>query len=120
MERKEAAAQGLVKYETGRPCKHGHLSPRYTATGVCVTCSATAVARHNKALRQSMNAVRFGYAPGARQAFTFDLHPDDHAAALAYCQALALQRGTAQVGAAIEATRAALLPIPPTPRLPSP
>jgi len=26
-------------YDTGEPCKHGHLSPRYTKNGVCVTCA---------------------------------------------------------------------------------
>lgn len=36
--RKEAQAQGLNKYFTGKPCKRGHISPRYTAQRVCVAC----------------------------------------------------------------------------------
>ena len=38
MKRAEAKAQGLKFYNTGKPCKHGHLSDRYTSTGICVEC----------------------------------------------------------------------------------
>lgn len=38
MKRAEAKAQGLKFYRTGKPCKHGHLSDRYTSTAICVTC----------------------------------------------------------------------------------
>ena len=36
--RGEARAAGLATYDTGVPCKNGHLSPRYTATKLCVQC----------------------------------------------------------------------------------
>lgn len=38
--RKEAKAQGLGKYFTGKPCKNGHVAERYTLTGYCCTCSS--------------------------------------------------------------------------------
>ena len=38
--RKEALELGLSKYYTGKPCKHGHLSERYTKSGACVECQA--------------------------------------------------------------------------------
>lgn len=38
MERKEAISRGLAKYNTGRPCRRGHLSDRHTSTGGCVEC----------------------------------------------------------------------------------
>lgn len=38
MERKEAATAGLKKYNTGRPCKHGHLADRYVDSGACSEC----------------------------------------------------------------------------------
>ena len=38
MKRAEAKAQGLKFYATGKPCKHGHLSDRYTSTAICVEC----------------------------------------------------------------------------------
>lgn len=36
--RKEAVTLGLSKYWTGKPCKKGHMSPRYTASGACIAC----------------------------------------------------------------------------------
>lgn len=38
MKRAEAKAQGLKFYNTGKPCKHGHLSDRYTSTAICIEC----------------------------------------------------------------------------------
>lgn len=35
---KDARAQGLKRYFTGRPCKHGHIDERHV-TGGCVECS---------------------------------------------------------------------------------
>jgi hypothetical protein len=42
--RKEAIANGLIKYFTGKPCKHGHTAERYTKSGCCVEC----LNMHNK------------------------------------------------------------------------
>lgn len=36
--RDEAISQGLNKYFTGKSCKHGHLSPRYTCNTKCTEC----------------------------------------------------------------------------------
>lgn len=36
--RKEARARGLTRYFTGKPCKHGHVSERFSRNGVCVEC----------------------------------------------------------------------------------
>jgi hypothetical protein len=38
MERVEAKALGAIKYYTGRPCKHGHVTDRFTASGSCSEC----------------------------------------------------------------------------------
>lgn len=38
MKRAEAKALGLKFYRTGKSCKHGHLSERYTSTAICVDC----------------------------------------------------------------------------------
>lgn len=74
-----AFAQGRKHFYTGKPCKYGHDSARFTSTGGCMACNA---ARSNL------------FAQGvAANTFSYKLHPDDHAAALAYCQALDLQRG---------------------------
>ncbi len=44
MERKEATAKGLKKYNTGRPCKHGHIADRYVESGACSACLKNMVA----------------------------------------------------------------------------
>lgn len=44
MERKEAAAAGLKKYNTGRPCRHGHTADRYVDSGACSACLKNMVA----------------------------------------------------------------------------
>jgi post-segregation antitoxin (ccd killing protein) len=38
MKRAEAKLLGLKTYNTGKPCKHGHLSNRYASTAICVEC----------------------------------------------------------------------------------
>lgn len=37
--RAEAKARGLIRYFTGKPCKHGHVAERYVSTGFCMRCS---------------------------------------------------------------------------------
>jgi hypothetical protein len=36
---KEAKAQGLTQYRTGKPCKRGHASTRWVKNNECVECS---------------------------------------------------------------------------------
>ena len=44
MERAEAKALGKTRYNTGRPCKHGHMSDRMTCSGTCCECLRLTVA----------------------------------------------------------------------------
>lgn len=37
---KEARLMGLSRYYTGKPCKFGHISERYTSTSQCVMCAS--------------------------------------------------------------------------------
>ena len=37
-ERQDAKKQNLVHYFTGKKCRWGHISQRFTSTGQCVTC----------------------------------------------------------------------------------
>lgn len=76
--RDDAAAQKLTHFFTGKPCKYGHVAPRFVSTGGCAECNSERAARFRK---------------DAPARFSYDLHPDDVAAALAYCQALDIQRG---------------------------
>lgn len=36
--RGEARLSGCAHYFTGKPCRHGHLAPRFVSTGGCVSC----------------------------------------------------------------------------------
>jgi hypothetical protein len=36
--RREALALGLPRFNTGQPCKHGHLADRYSKRSDCVVC----------------------------------------------------------------------------------
>jgi hypothetical protein len=38
MKKRDATLLGVKFYCTGKPCKYGHLSDRYTKTGMCVDC----------------------------------------------------------------------------------
>lgn len=38
--RSEAARKGLTYYFTGKPCKRGHVSERWTSAASCTTCQA--------------------------------------------------------------------------------
>jgi hypothetical protein len=38
VERKEAVSLGLTHYNTGRPCKHGHIANRRVKDRVCMAC----------------------------------------------------------------------------------
>ena len=46
--RKEAKAQGLTRYFTGEPCKHGHVAERMTSSGACHTCLSSSNRLHDK------------------------------------------------------------------------
>lgn len=37
--KEQAIAQGLRHFYTGEPCKHGHMSERYTVNGSCAQCT---------------------------------------------------------------------------------
>jgi len=36
--RDEAAILGVTKYFPGTPCKHGHMSPKWSSSGYCCEC----------------------------------------------------------------------------------
>jgi hypothetical protein len=56
MKRAEAKAQDLKFYNTGKPCKHGHLSDRYTSTAICVDCIKLAGVDRYKNNRDAQHA----------------------------------------------------------------
>jgi len=80
--RADAFLSGFKFFKSKNPCHNGHDSPRYTSSGNCVECQ--------KNVNKTFTALRNKRSAGL---FSYFLHPDDHASALAYCQALDLDRG---------------------------
>jgi hypothetical protein len=65
LSRAEAAGLGQIQFFTGKPCKHGHVSPRYVSTGNCIQC-----------LRQYSG--KYAPPPGGSVIFPLQrVHPDD-------------------------------------------
>jgi hypothetical protein len=52
--RKQALAQGETTFFTGKPCRKGHVTPRYASTGHCVECVKEAA----RGYRQELSAFR--------------------------------------------------------------
>lgn len=58
MTRMEAAKAGLIRYYTGRPCKHGHDAERFTSTGGCVSCMYEKSAAYREKMKKAVNEGR--------------------------------------------------------------
>lgn len=101
---------GLRTYRTGRICRAGHDAERYTSTGGCVECLRVRNKDQAAAVREAIRPTDDG-----SRLFTYRLHPDDHAAALAYCQGLDLQRGRIPQAAPAIVEAPAILPPTATP-----
>lgn len=92
MKRIEAIHQGLVKYVPDTPCRAGHRL-RYASTGQCIGCAKDAQSELMR-IRNSAEQAR-----SEKDALIiYRLHPQDLAQALAFCQALDLQRGRVPQG----------------------
>jgi len=56
IDRQTAVAQNLTKYYTGVPCKHGHLSERYTKAASCCACVAASNGRIHEQVETNTSA----------------------------------------------------------------
>lgn len=54
----EARNKGLIQYNTGIPCKHGHTSNRNTKTNRCMQCDSIASAKPDHKLK--MKCDKYG------------------------------------------------------------
>lgn len=48
LSRSEALAKGFVRFFTGKPCVHGHVTERYTRNKACLGCSRTRDIKRHK------------------------------------------------------------------------
>ena len=64
--RAEARAAGAKRYFTGKPCKHGHISERYT-TKTCVACMVVRSAAWRAANRERWDEVARAWQKARRE-----------------------------------------------------
>lgn len=68
--RASAKANGLARYFTGKPCKHGHISERVVANGACVVCCSDIEKRYRannpERYRENRIAIEAKYRRGHR------------------------------------------------------
>lgn len=84
MNRGEAIRLKLRHYNTGKPCKYGHVADRYTPSGACTECL------------KSQRATT-GMARGTLTLPALALHPDDFRAVMDLVDYLLQARGMAPV-----------------------
>lgn len=82
--RGEASQLNQSKYYTGRNCKHGHISQRYVASGLCIAC----ISARSKGFKINRDAAKNGLVP-----VNLMTHPDDAQAIKDYAGILKTQRG---------------------------
>ncbi len=56
--RVEAIEAGTLRFYTGKKCRHGHDSERFTSNGVCVECSAKHSSDYQTKLRKLIHSKR--------------------------------------------------------------
>lgn len=55
--RTQAAKLGLSRFYTGKVCRNGHISERYTTNGVCCECQAEHSVSQRKRIKNLMAAA---------------------------------------------------------------
>ncbi len=58
MERKEASALGLTHYNTGRPCKHGHIANRRVKDRKCSACELVAINIYRNENKEHIDKIK--------------------------------------------------------------
>lgn len=56
--RKQSIENGLSRFYTGKLCRHGHDSERFTSNGVCVECSAINSSNYRKEVSRLLKMAR--------------------------------------------------------------
>ena len=65
--RKQAQEQGLKHYFTGKPCKHGHIAPRFTNHRRCLECNKAISFAIYHATKDAQKIYRAAYYKKNRQ-----------------------------------------------------
>lgn len=59
--RKEALSTGATYYFTGKPCKHGHVTKRYSCNGACLECDKAHVSHYYSKNKEIISNYFRGY-----------------------------------------------------------
>lgn len=66
----EAKAKGIVRFFTGEPCKHGHISERRVSSGECVECNLISGRKHKASPKWTESRLRLVVAQKAAGTYT--------------------------------------------------
>jgi hypothetical protein len=58
IKRMAAARAGKMMYYTGKPCKYGHTTGRYTSTGACIQCLSESSQAQREEIREALKAAK--------------------------------------------------------------
>lgn len=83
--RQAAAAEGMSRYFTGKPCKNGHLSDRHVVNGKCCECHRIGQRKQNE--KYDRSAPRSGPTTRGQTGRTSKTVVEIQARALAYAKA---------------------------------
>jgi 5-methylcytosine-specific restriction endonuclease McrA len=67
--RKEAKAQGLIRFFTGKPCKYGHVAERWVSNKVCTECREQKDRSKKKNIEKQRATVRAWYHANAERVY---------------------------------------------------
>lgn len=80
VDRATAKSRGLLRYYTGVPCKHGHVSERYTSAANCIECTVLGLkAYYSKDPKRRNKSAEAGFRHRLRK---YGLTPDSYSALL--------------------------------------
>lgn len=86
--RQQAFTLGRSKYYTGKPCVHGHISERYTASGACAACVSVAAASHRANFVPEDGRKARTLAKAQLEPIRLRIHDDEVETILGYCVAV--------------------------------
>jgi hypothetical protein len=64
--RKDAKAQGLKRYHTGKPCKHGHVAERLVSNATCIDCLRVSKREYAKTPASRARVRKYNKTPAGR------------------------------------------------------
>ncbi len=77
--RNAAIANGMLTYNSGKPCRSGHTSDRYSSNGMCIACLGQQASARKTIVRELRIKHNMGRADGL-ESFTVNVRRDEQPA----------------------------------------